>query len=253
MPETEADQSIFFEEIDKILTMAKEEGATMRLLGATAIRSRSPSARKMAGQRPLTDLDFVAYKKDRSRIEKLLKGLNYEPSVMFNMAHGNERLLFFGHEGKLKIDVWLEVFRMAHTFSFKERLELDYPTLPLSDLLMTKLQIVELNEKDARDVVCLLIDHELSKDDVDREKINLSRLVNECSGNWGVYKTFTMNLLKIKDLASTYVNDPKAAQSAVKKIDEISNSIEAAPKTLAWKLRARVGEKKPWYESPDSR
>jgi hypothetical protein len=87
MPGANSDQNLFFEEIDKILAMAKEEGATMRLLGATAIRTRSYSARKMAEQRPLTDLDFVAYKKDRNRIEKLLKGLNYEPSIMFNMAH----------------------------------------------------------------------------------------------------------------------------------------------------------------------
>ena len=91
------------------------------------------------------------------------------------MVHGDERLVFFGREGELKVDVWLEVFRMAHKFNFKDRLPLDNPTLPLSDLLMTKLQIVELNEKDARDMVCLLADHDLSDNDSDKERINISK------------------------------------------------------------------------------
>jgi hypothetical protein len=151
------------------------------------------------------------------------------------------------------MDVWLEVFRMAHTFNFKERLELDYPTLPLSDLLMTKLQIVQLNEKDLRDIICLLIDHDLSRSDSDREKINVSRLVEETSNNWGVYKTFMINLSKVNELASNYIDSEANLQSILKKVEEISNSIETEPKTLAWRVRAKIGEKRPWYESPDVR
>jgi len=250
MPQNNLNQELFFQEIDKILSAAKEEAVTMRLLGATAVRTHSESAKKMAGERVLTDLDFVAYKKDRRKIEKLLTRLNYAPSTGFNMAHGDERLLFFGNDEKLKIDVWLEVFRMAHTFNFKKRLELDYPTLPLSDLLMTKLQIVQLNEKDLRDIVCLLNDHELSHNDEDKEKINVARLLEETSENWGIYKTFTINLAKVRELGPSYIED---GDRILKKVDEILNAIETAPKTLSWKVRAKIGEKRPWYESPDVR
>jgi hypothetical protein len=250
MAESNLNQILFFQEIDKILSAAKEQAVTMRLLGATAVRTHSESAKKMAGERMLTDLDFVAYRKDRRKVEKLLTKLNYSPSVGFNMAHGDERLLFFGTDGKLKIDVWLEVFRMAHTFNFKKRFELDYPTLPLSDLLMTKLQIVQLNEKDLRDIICLLSDHELGQNDDDREKINVTRLLEETSSNWGIYKTFTINLVRVRELAPNYVQN---GDKILKKVDEIFNAIEAAPKTLSWKLRAKIGEKKPWYESPDVR
>jgi hypothetical protein len=249
----EPSQEVFFTEIDKILSLAKSEAITLRLLGATAIRTRSESARKMAKNRPLTDLDFVAYKKDRKKIEEIFARLRYEPSPTFNLLHGDERLLFFGKE--VKVDVWLEVFRMAHIFNFKDRLELDYPTLPLSDLLMTKLQIVELNEKDARDIVCLLTDHDLSQGDEDREKINMTHLADECSRNWGVYKTFTMNLNKIKSLVAEYVGDGNAAQSqaVLEKVDRLLNSIEASPKTMSWRMRAKIGERRQWYESPDVR
>jgi hypothetical protein len=158
---------------------------------------------------------------------------------------------FFGKE--VKVDVWLEVFRMAHIFNFKDRLELDYPTLPLADLLMTKLQIVELNEKDARDVVSLLADHNLSHNDENRDRINITRLAAQCSKEWGIYKTLTMNLNKIKTLVPEYLDHGNAEKSVLERLDEILNSIEAAPKTLSWRMRARIGERRQWYESPDVR
>ena len=246
-------QDVFFKEIDKILSLAKDKDVTLRLLGATAIRSRSETARKMSESRKLTDLDFVAYKKDRKKIEEIFATLGYRPNSTFNMLHGDERLMFFGSD--FKIDVWLEVFRMAHTFNFKDRLAVDNRTLPLSDLLMTKLQIVELNEKDVRDVVCLLADHDLSHDDGERERINVKRIVDECAKNWGVYKTFTLNLNKIKALLPKYETDVTPADSKVvlERIDRILSSIEAAPKGVGWKMRAKVGEKRPWYETPDVR
>ncbi len=246
-------QDAFSEEIEKILSLAEDHGVTLRLLGANAIRIHSQTARRMAAKRLLTDLDFVGYKRDRNKIEELFARLAYQPSVTFNMIHGDERLVFFAHEGEVKVDVWLEVFRMAHTFNFKDRLQLDSPTLPLSDLLMTKLQIVELNEKDVRDIVCLLIDHEHSDNDNDRERINVPRLVRECAENWGIYKTFTMNLSKIRELVPNYVEDSTQTEGVVRGIDKIIGSIEATPKSLAWKLRARVGEKRAWYEIPDVR
>jgi hypothetical protein len=246
-------QDSFFEEIKKILSAAEKEGVTLRLLGATAIRTHSETARRMAADRPLTDLDFVACRKDSAKIGTLFADLGYQPSQTFNMIHGDERLMFFGRDGDLKIDVWLELFRMAHTLNFKDRLDLDNPTLPLSDLLMTKLQIVELNEKDARDIVSLLIDHDLSQNDCDRERINVSRLVDSCNKDWGIYKTFTMNLGKIKQLAPKYVSDVNATQTVLERIDRIVEFIEAGPKTLAWRMRAKVGERKRWYETPDVR
>ncbi|MGP8129369.1 MAG: hypothetical protein ACLP9D_16360 [Candidatus Bathyarchaeia archaeon] len=253
MQNNDPGQDVFFREIDKILSLAKDEAVTLRLLGATAIRSRSETAKKMSLSRKLTDLDFVAYKKDRKKIEGIFARLGYAPNSTFNMLHGDERLMFFGSD--FKIDVWLEIFRMAHTFNFKDRLAVDTPTLPLSDLLMTKLQIVELNEKDVRDLICVLNDHDLSQNDENREMINVERLVDECSKNWGVYKTFTINFNKIKTLLPKYQTDAVPVESKVvlDRIDRILNSVEAAPKGLGWKMRAKVGEKKPWYETPSVR
>jgi len=244
---------MFFEELKTISNIAKEEGVTLRLIGSLAFRIRSDTAKKMAKSRPLTDLDFVSYKKDRNKIEALFARLGYTPDQTFNMLHGRERLVFFGRNGELKVDVWLEEFKMAHSFNFKDRLKFGDWTLPLADLLMTKLQIVELNEKDVRDVICLLLDHDLSENDEDLDRINLKRLTGECRTNWGTYKTFTMNLEKIKGLCPRYLHDEKLPQIVADRIERILNTIEAAPKTLAWNIRGKVGESRRWYETPDVR
>jgi hypothetical protein len=115
------------------------------------------------------------------------------------------------------------------------------------------LQIVELNEKDVMDLVCLFTDHGLSEDDRDREKINMTRIASECRQQWGVYKTFTTNLSFIKEMTSKYATDGDAAQRVQEEIDQIVKCIEAAPKTFSWKMRAKVGEARPWYETPDVR
>jgi len=249
----EIGQDVFFKEIDKILSLAKEQGVTLRLLGATAIRSRSETAKKMSASRKLTDLDFVGYKKESKKVQDIFAKLGFEPNATFNMLHGDERLMFFGSD--FKIDVWLELFRMAHTFNFKDRLALDERTLPLADLLMTKLQIVELNEKDVRDIICLLMDHDLAQNDENREMINMKRIADECAKNWGIYKTFTMNFDKIKTLLPKYEADitPAGSKIVLERIDRIRSSIEAVPKGMSWKMRAKIGESRPWYETPDVR
>jgi hypothetical protein len=253
MPEDELEEHILLTEVDTILTHAETRAVTLRLLGALAIRIHSKTARSWADKRPLTDLDFLGYRKDRKQIEDFLPRIGYKPSQTFNMLHGDERLMFFGLDGRLKVDVWLEVFRMAHTFNFFDRLPLDKPTLPLSDLLMTKLQIVELNEKDVRDVICLFVDHDLSENDTDRERINVNRLVAQCRESWGVHRTFTMNLGEIRRLVARYADNREQADIVTGKIDKLINEIEKAPKTLSWKMRARVGDKKRWYDIPDVR
>lgn len=242
----------FLHEADRILLQAEHEKIALKLIGAIAVRIHSQTAQRMAETRPITDLDFVGYKKDGGRIESLFSRRGYNADQDFNRLHGNERLMFFTSDGKMKIDIWLEVFRMAHTFNFKDRLMMAGRTLAVADLLMTKLQIVELNEKDVKDVICLLKDHDLSENDNDLEKINVTRLVEECRRNWGTYKTFTMNLTKIKTMMPEYLREgDDAAQALAEKIDQIVILIENAPKSMAWTLRAKVGEKKRWYETPD--
>jgi hypothetical protein len=232
-----------------VLDTAKANDVILRLIGSIATRIHSPSARAQVIPRALTDIDFVGYSSQSRRIMGLFEKLGYSGNEDFNQLHGSERLLFFGKDG-LRIDVFLDVLSMSHKLDLRGRLELDYPTIPLTDLLMTKLQIAELNEKDVKDMICLLNDHELANEDAP-EKINSKYISQLCSNDWGVYKTFTMNLNRVLKYLDKLSQDDAMRSTVMKRCDALLGQIEEAPKTTKWKLRARVGEKKRWYQLPE--
>lgn len=244
-----ATEEDFMANMNVILASAKENGVILRLIGSIATRLHSPSARSQVIPRALTDIDFVGYSWQSKKVETLLQKLGYAGDDEFNMLHGSERLLFLGKNG-LHIDVFFDVLTMSHRLDLRGRLELDYPTISLTDLLMTKLQIVELNEKDVKDMICLLNDHDFA--DFDQpEKINSKYIADLCSKDWGVYKTFTMNLNRILAHLDKLGSDEKMRTRVADQCKVLLNQIEQVPKGAKWKMRARVGEKKRWYELPE--
>jgi hypothetical protein len=243
-----ATEEDFMANINVILTSAKENGVILRLIGSIATRLHSPSARSQVIPRALTDIDFVGYSSQSKKVHNLFQNLGYAGDDEFNMIHGAERLLFFGKNG-LHIDVFFDVLTMSHRLDLRGRLELDYPTISLTDLLMTKLQIVELNEKDVKDMICLLNDHDFADSD-QPEKINSKYIADLCSKDWGVYKTFTMNLNRILAHLDKLGSDEKMRTRVADQCKALLDQIEQVPKGTKWKMRARVGEKKRWYELP---
>jgi len=238
----------FMTNMQEILNTAKENGVTLRLIGSIATRLHSESARAQVIPRALTDIDFVGYSSQLRAIESLFQKMHYSPDEDFNIFHGSERLLFHGNNG-LRIDVFLDVLTMSHKLDLRGRLELDFPTISLTDLLMTKLQIFELNEKDVKDMICLLNDHDLADADLP-EKINSKYISELCSKDWGMYKTFTMNLNRILNNLEKLSSDEKMRTRVSSQCKLMINQIEDAPKSTKWKMRAKVGEKKRWYELP---
>ncbi|MDV3278667.1 MAG: hypothetical protein LYZ69_09440 [Nitrososphaerales archaeon] len=237
------------EEAKRIFETSAQRGVVLRLLGGIAVRIRCPSTQHAALKRRYLDLDFIGLSKQSGDIREFFEEIGYEPRVRFNAMMGSRRLIFNDLVNERRVDIFLDVFEMCHKFDFRERVRLDPYTLPLADLLATKLQIVQINDKDFRDVVSLLMDHEVGKGDGDM--INGPYIAGLCSNDWGVYKTFTMNLSKVLNAVEGYgLSSPEVA--VVKsKVEGLVRMIEGVPKTLSWKLRARVGERVPWYELPE--
>ena len=138
---------------------------------------------------------------------------------------------------------------MCHEITLGDRLEVEAATVPLAELLLTKLQIIEVNEKDIRDMVLLLHGHGIA--DTDDDAVNGKRIAELCASDWGLWRTITANLERCRG----HVNDyelPSADRERIEaRFDEILSRIEAAPKSRGWKLRARIGERKRWYELPE--
>lgn len=235
----------------RLVDAAGAAGVAVRLFGGLAVQARAGGW--LPARRAQRDIDLAARRRDKAAITDVLGGLGYLPDRRFNALHGHKQLYFVHSRTGVPVDVVLDALDMCHRLEFAERLETDPLTLPLADLLLTKLQIVRLNHKDLTDAFALL--HEYPLGDVDADTINLGRLTQVTSGDWGWWRTVTGNL----DLAVTEL--PAVAASARldrsemarirERLEGLRAGIDQTPKSLRWKLRASVGERVRWYEEPE--
>jgi hypothetical protein len=246
MGEIEAD---VFTEGKRLLARAASDGVPLRLLGGVAIRLRASGELPGALARSYADLDFATTKRGAGPATAFFRAAGYEPHVAFNALHGSERLLFFDDEHGRQVDVFVGAFSMSHAIPLADRLELEPGTLPLAELLLTKLQIAELNEKDVKDALALLHEHPVGEGDGDM--INAARLAELCASDWGLWRTFTGNLKTVGEYVDRYELPSADKADAKARVQEILDRVDREPKTRGWRLRARIGERKRWYELPE--
>jgi hypothetical protein len=237
-------------EARRIIETGQRQNIVLRLLGGVAIGVRCPGAKNPAIARQYPDIDLVGFKKQGRAIRNLFSTLGYSPNDMFNAIRGGSRLMFFDLQNTRRVDIFLDYFEMCHRIDLRDRISLHPLTLPLADMLATKLQVFQTNQKDVKDIVAMLLDHDIGTSD-DRELINGAYLARLCADDWGVYKTFTVVIGKTLALVDTFDLTPDEKQNVKARLKRISDLIEAEPKSMSWKMRARLGEKKAWYKLPD--
>jgi hypothetical protein len=233
----------------RLLARAGEAGVRLRLLGGVAIYLRAPGELAPPFARSYADLDFVTARADAGPTAQLLRAEGYEPHVAFNALHGNERMLFFDEVNGRQVDVFVGAFRMCHRIPLNERVEVDPLSIPLAELLLTKLQVIELNEKDVRDTLALLQGHPVG--DEDGETVNASRIARLCAEDWGLWRTITRNLAGCYVHVEGYDLPENERRRIGERLEAIVARIDAEPKSRAWRLRARIGDRKRWYELPE--
>jgi hypothetical protein len=237
-------------EAQRIIDEAEKNQITLRLFGGLAVRFHSPSATHRSLSRKYADIDFMGLKKQARSMKKLFIGLGYTPRDIFNALHGDTRLIFNDIANGRRIDIFLDVFEMCHKLDFKDRLLIDKYTIPLADLLATKLQVVEITEREYRDIISLINDHEIT-DTETPDAINGQYLAKLCGDDWGMYKTFMINLGNISTALAQYQLDKDVEKTVRKRIEDLKARLDNAPKGTRWKLRSKIGEKKQWYELPE--
>ena len=237
-------------EAGRLSSAASDAGLGIRLMGGLAIWLVAPSVRVPPFVREYGDLDFAVRKRDARAVSPFLAAQGYVPEKLFNSIHGAQRLNFGHPDGRWTIDVVVDELRMSHLIDLRGRLEPGRPTIDLADLLLTKLQVWEINAKDLGDITCLLADRELSNDPSDPEAIDLSRILALTGADWGLCHTVERNLRTVADFADERrpVNAP---QDPVVQANALLAAIAAGRKSLAWRVRSRVGERVRWYETPE--
>jgi hypothetical protein len=237
------------EEAVRVAEAAESEELTLRLLGGVAIRLRAKDGLHPAFEREYADLDWIVPKGKSPDAQKFFDALGYTPHVRFNAIHGRERLLFFDEENNRQVDVLVGTFRMSHEIPFGDRLALEPFTVPLAELLLTKLQIVQLNEKDVRDALALLHDH--SVEESDGEAVNAAQIARLCASDWGLWRTFTANLSDLDEHIDRYDLPEESKRRIAERVQRLQERIEEEPKTFGWKMRAKIGDRRRWYELPE--
>lgn len=232
----------------RLLELAEAEGTTLALLGGVAVRLRASDI-PPGLDREYKDLDFAVPKGRGAPAARLLRANGYTPEVSFNAMNGNERLLFHDLENQRQVDVFVGSFRMCHVIPIGDRISPGDQTVPLAELLLTKLQIVELNEKDVRDTVLLFYGHEVA--DHDGDAVNGARIADLCGGDWGLWRTITANLGRCREFIGDYGLSDDDRERVGERLDALLSRIDEEPKSRGWKMRARIGERKRWYELPD--
>ena len=247
----------FKTEADRIIYAAEQKGIPLRLMGGAAIRIHCPNCEQMyerLGRKPGKDLDFATYRKHGKETKELIKSFGYLPlpsPAFYASTMSKYRQIYVDDDENLVLDVFLDMIRMNHIIEFKDRLEADKYTLPLAELLLQKVQIVEINEKDIKDIIILSREHELG--DNDNETINSKHIAEVLSNDWRFYHTVTANLRNaktyVKDYGDKGMLDEDEQSIANSRIDVLLETIEKEPKTVKWKARASVGTKVKWYET----
>jgi hypothetical protein len=233
---------------ERLLGLATREGVPLRLLGGVAVRMQAPEV-PAALTREYKDIDLAVTKKRATAADKLLRGAGYEPHVSFNAMHARERGLYFDGTHGRQVDLFIHSFRMCHEIPLGDRLERTDGTVPLAELLLTKLQIIEVNEKDIRDTVLLFHGHPIA--DHDDGAVNGAQIAKLCSDDWGLWRTITANLDRCRTHVGDYELPGDDRERIEGRFDELLQRIEDEPKSRGWRRRAKVGDKKRWYELPE--
>ncbi len=231
----------------RIAAAARPLGLSLRLMGGVGIAHRCPSASAPPLSRTYADIDLAGRRRELKRLVELLAGLGYEPDRQFNAMHGARRLFFWDGINGRQVDVFLDTFEMCHRLDLSERVRLPGDTLPLADLLLTKLQVVETNEKDLKDVLAVLVDHPFTEDD---GGINLAYLAALTAHDWGLWKTVTL----VAERADHYARAEGTIEQRTRvheQIRDLLGRLDQEPKSRGWRLRAKVGERVRWYELPE--
>jgi hypothetical protein len=240
----------------RVIDLAAQRGLEVRLMGGLAFHAecRTWTARI---DRDGRDIDLATRTKDRKALQALLVEEGYVPDRQYNALYGHKQLYFVDPVWNRPVDVLIDRLDMCHAFSFGDRLGISGPTLPPADLLLTKLQVVKLNRKDLLDALALLSEYPLAADDDGGRAISLRRITELTSNDWGWWRTLTGNLDKLTESLATDVRPGDldfgraGHYEPAAQIERLRAAIDEAPKSTRWKLRARVGDRMPWYELPE--
>lgn len=236
------------DEARQLLDCAEGRNLTIRLMGGIAVRVRCPGQEATFRRfgRHYSDVDLVGVGRQAKALRDSFAALGYAEDSHVYIDSGGTRVVAYRPSSSTHVDVFFDDLEFCHTIPLKGRLERDEPTLPLAELVLQKLQIVEINRKDLIDIVVLMLEHPLGSSD--QEEINIDRIAQLAAEDWGLWRTMTMNLDRTRQFAREAAElDEEQRTRTLAQLDALRGRIEDVPKGMRWRMRARVGDRVKWY------
>lgn len=247
--------SAFIEESKECVKAAENRGLKLRVMGGLAIFMHSHEHQALweklerIGPKVFTDIDYVAYGKDRIKLMDLFRERGFDVNQKMLYMYGKDRHIYYGERIPMA-EIFFDKLSMNHIINYRGRLEVDSLTVPLSELLLQKLQMVRMNEKDIKDAIIILRAHSIGEDDDDR--INRLAVAAPLLSDWGFYYTATTNIRKIACSLQDYdVLSGKDKDIVRERAEDLLSYLENLPKGFKWKARASLGTKIKWYNEVD--
>jgi Uncharacterised nucleotidyltransferase len=240
----------------RMVKLADGRGLQVRLMGGLAFHARVRDWTALVG-RTRRDIDLATRSKDRKALSELMTAEGYTADKRYNALYGHKQLYFVDEPRERPVDVLVDRLEMCHTFEFMDRLTIAEVTLPPAELLLSKLQVVKINRKDVLDVLALLSEHPLADGDDGGGAISLKRITSLTSSDWGWWRTITGNLVNLNAVADGQLQPGELEFGRTPQFDPAAQiaalraAIDAAPKSMKWKVRSQVGDRMTWYAEPE--
>jgi hypothetical protein len=231
----------------RLAEAAAGRGIPLRIMGGVAVALLCPSSKRPPLARNYADIDLATTGAAKEELIRLMEGTGYAGDDEFNMLHGHRRLYFWDDRNQRQVDVFVDEANLCHRIDLKRRIELVPLTLSLADLTVLKLQVMETNQKDFLDICAIFADHELSDDE---SGVNVSHIAGSVATDWGLWRTLS-TVAERSERFALALEGFAAGEAVAERLSRLRAALDSVPKTRGWKLRARIGERKRWYEIPE--
>jgi hypothetical protein len=220
--------------------------------GSLAIRMQSEGCPdlRVDANRQYKDIDLVSLSPNQEPLHCWLGSLGWERLEDVFLGTDGRRAVYKSDGQPFAIEIFFDELSFCHRIDLIGRIN-NERTLPLGDLLLTKLQRVDPRAKDLEDIAALLAckSSEFSLPNAAATK----RIAEVLSSDWGFSHTSVMNLARVNELApqsafASILSQAGALRSAVTARSLIA-TINRSPKSVIWQLRSFVGERYRWYHS----
>ena len=212
------------EEALLLIKDARAAGIECRLVGSLAVFFYVGERFRLRPV-PAKDIDLVSVIDSRRELQTFLKKMSWildDSLLMF----AEKRETYRSGDLSETLDVYYDEIDGNHAIDVKGRLDITFPAITLTDLLLTKLQRVQMRIQDCWDTCALL--------ELDPQGVELKYFAAVLGSDWGLYTTVMDNLEELEKVGG--------------KTRLLQTIALSGKKSLRWRLRSLVGRRKRWWK-----